>query len=309
MHKLFLSIAIVSFVWLVACGRSTPPQPEESLADRARRIHMAALVVDTHADTPTRMMYDDAFDIGRRDAAGHIDIPRMREGGLDAVFFSIWTPATTTGRAAVDKAARQIELVRAAAEKYPQDLVVATTVSEIRRAHEQKKIAALLGLEGGHMINDSLDQLRKFAAAGVRYMTLTHSKNTNWADSSGDTPKHNGLTAFGKEIVREMNKLGVMVDISHVSDKAFADVLETTRAPVIASHSSCRALASHARNMTDDMIRALAANGGVMMINYHVQFLDEANYAATQQNKADWDAVNAAILKKCGDNVACAIFE
>jgi membrane dipeptidase len=162
-------------------------------------------------------------------------------------------------------------------------------------------------MEGGHMIDDDLGLLRGYAALGVRYLTLTHSLNTNWADSSGDKPVHNGLTPFGKDVVRELNRLGVMVDISHVADKTFYDALEVTKAPVIASHSSCRALANAPRNMTDDMLRALAKNGGVVMINYHAGFLSEEFRAAPRS--PEFQAQSEAIAKKCGANEACSILE
>jgi membrane dipeptidase len=157
----------------------------------------------------------------------------------------------------------------------PKDVALCTTAADIRMAHRDGRIAALLGVEGGHMINNSLGVLRMYAKLGVRYLTLTHSVNTDWADSSGDQPKHNGLTDFGKQVVTELNRLGVMVDISHVADKTFWDALEQSKAPMIASHSSCRAISGHARNMTDDMIKALAAKGGVIQINYLDSFIDK----------------------------------
>jgi membrane dipeptidase len=185
--------------------------------------------------------------------------------------------------------------------------MLATTAADIRRAAGAKKIAALMGVEGGHMIDNDLAILRVFAALGVRYLTLTHSLNTTWADSSGDKPAHDGLTAFGKDVVRELNRLGVMVDISHVADKTFFDAIEVTRAPVIASHSSARAIANAPRNMTDDMLRAVAKNGGVVMINYHAGFLSEEFRVATRSPalQARIDAVD----KQCGDNEACSILE
>jgi membrane dipeptidase len=183
--------------------------------------------------------------------------------------------------------------------------VLATTAAEIRRAAAEKRIAALMGVEGGHMINEDLGVLRQFAALGVRYLTLTHSLNTTWADSSGDKPAHNGLTPFGKDVVRELNRLGVMVDISHVADKTFYDALETTRAPVIASHSSCRAISNHPRNMTDDMLRALAKNGGVVMINYNAAFLSEEFRVA--KRSAELQARLDAVSKGCVGDEACTI--
>jgi membrane dipeptidase len=278
---------------------------DQDVPARARDLHARAIVVDTHDDTPMRMMSEPSFDIGVRNATGSIDVPRMREGGLDALFFSIYMPGDVTGPPAVKRALQQIDKVREAVRLHPRDLVLATSVADIRRAAAQHKIAALLGMEGGHMIDDDLAVLRQYAALGVRYLTLTHSRNTAWADSSGDTPAHNGLTPFGKEVVRELNRLGVMVDISHVSDKTFYDAIEVTTAPVIASHSSCRAISNSPRNMTDDMLRALARNGGVVMINYHVEFLSEA--FRTAKRPAGVQTQLDAVAKRCGADEACVI--
>ena len=214
---------------------------EDSLSERARKLHFSSIVVDTHDDTTQRLL-DGKFDLGTRSSTGSIDIPRMREGNVGAIFFSIWMPSKVTGPDAVNRAIVQIDAVREQVRKHPNDLVLATTAAEIRDAHKQGKIAALLGVEGGHIINSDLGVLRAYAALGVRYMTLTHSGNDEWADSSTDQAVHNGLTDFGREVVREMNRLGMMVDISHVSDKTFYDALETSKAPLIASHSSCRAI-------------------------------------------------------------------
>jgi membrane dipeptidase len=274
-------------------------------AQTARDVHQRAIVVDTHDDTTQRLLTDKTFDIAARNATGSIDIPRMREGGLDALFFSIWVTGDVTGPRAVQAALQQIEKVREAVRLHPNDLMLATTAADIRRAVADHKIAALMGVEGGHMINEDLGVLRQFAALGVRYLTLTHSLNTTWADSSGDKPAHNGLTPFGKDVVRELNRLGVMVDISHVADKTFYDALETTRAPVIASHSSCRAISNHPRNMTDDMLRALAKNGGVVMINYNAAFLSEEFRVA--KRSAELQARLDAVSKGCVGDEACTI--
>ena len=277
----------------------------DQVSERARQLHMRAIVVDTHDDTTQRLVGDKAFDIAKRSTIGNIDIPRMREGGLDAIFFSIWMSGDVTGPTAIKRAVDQIDAVREAVRTHPNDLVLATTAAEIRQAHAAKKIAALMGVEGGHMIDNDLGVLRTFAALGVRYMTLTHSLNTPWADSSGDKPAHDGLAPFGKDVVREMNRLGMMVDISHVADKTFFDALETTKAPVIASHSSARAIANAPRNMTDDMLRAMTKNGGVVMINYHAGFLSEefrtAKPGPALQARLD------AVTKRCGDNEGCSI--
>ena len=273
----------------------------------ALSLHRRALVLDTHIDTPQRLAFE-KFDLTARHPDGHVDIPRMREGGLDAAFFSIWFPGTVTGPVAVRRALDLIDRVREAVRANPRDLVLATSVADIRRASAEGKIAILMGMEGGHMIDDNLRVLRNYVALGVRYLTLTHSRHTNWADSSGEDSKpHGGLTPFGQEVVRELNRLGVMVDISHVSDETFDDALAVSRAPMIASHSSCRALSSHARNMTDDMLRRLASNGGVVMINYHVPFLNEPFRVGALE--ASVVEKTSQINKSCADDEWCAILK
>jgi membrane dipeptidase len=287
------AVCLVAVAAILAGAVRGRDQPSMS----ARELHDRAVVIDTHDDTTQRLIFDEGFDIGRRNDTGSVDIPRMREGGLDALFLSIWMPGDITGARAVQRALQQIDAVREAVRRHPDDLVLATSVAEIRKASLERKIAVLMGVEGGHMINDDLGQLRQYVRRGVRYLTLTHSRNTTWADSSGDKPAHNGLTAFGNEVVRELNRLGVMVDVSHVSDKTFRDVIDTSRAPVIASHSSCRALCDSPRNMTDDMLRALAKDGGVVMINYNAGFLSEPFRVAAQ--RADIRArVDAARTKR-----------
>jgi membrane dipeptidase len=276
--------------------------------DRASDLHRRSLVLDTHADTTQQMIYE-SFDLGARASQGHVDIPRMREGGLDAVFFSIWMPGTLSGPDVVKRSLRQIDAVREQVRRHPQDLVLATTAVEVRKAQEQGKIAVLMGMEGGHMIDDDLGVLRMYAELGVRYLTLTHFQNNHWADSSTAAPEHNGLTDFGKEVVRELNRLGVMVDISHVADKTFYDALEISKAPLMASHSSCRAISDHPRNMGDDMIRALASKGGVIQINYEITFLSQE---ARDKKAADGERVeniDREFDKLCGENTACEIRE
>ena len=218
----------------------TQSAPADAVSARVKQLHERAIVIDSHDDTTQRLLSDKTYDIAKRQKNGNIDIPRMREGGLDALFFSIWVPSDVTGVKAVNTANALIASVHKAVAAHPDELMLATTAAEVRRAAAGHKIAALMGMEGGHMINDDLGQLRKYAALGVRYLTLTHFKNNNWADSSTDKPAHHGLTPFGKDVVRELNKLGMMVDISHVADKTFYDVLALTKAPVIASHSSDR---------------------------------------------------------------------
>ena len=279
------------------------------ISAKARQLHFSSLVIDTHDDTTQRLL-DPKFDIGVRHTDGDIDIPRMREGGLGGIFFSIWIPGTITGPEAVEQALHQISLVRTMAATHPKDMMLCTTAAEVRQAHAKRKIAVLMGVEGGHMINDDLMNVDKFAALGVRYMTLTHFVNTDWADSSTDKPAHNGLTEFGKKVVREMNRVGMMVDISHVSDKTFYDALAVSEAPLIASHSSCRALCDAPRDMTDDMIKALAAKGGVIQINYHIGFLSQKFRDAENAHPEIEKEIDAETKKRCGDNnEACSEVE
>jgi len=250
-----------------------------------RRVHGSALLIDTHNDIATEeagVDHTGPFDIGARLPKAHTDLTRLREGGVGAVFFAAWVASSyaAPGNRAFNRAQEVIDTIRRdIVERYPKDFALATTADEIEAAHKQGKIAALIGVEGGHAIEDSLDHLRELYARGVRYMTLTHTNTNNWADSSGDVndaaiQHHNGLTPFGKDVVREMNRLGMMVDISHVADKTFWDALEVSRAPLIASHSDCRALANVPRNMTDEMIVALAKKGGVIQVNFYCNFLN-----------------------------------
>jgi membrane dipeptidase len=280
----------------------------DDISARAKKLHFSSIVVDTHDDTTQRFLGAD-FDVGVRSTIGSIDVPRMREGGLGAIFFSIWIPSKVTGPEAVNRAQAQIDAAREQIRKHPDDLVLSTTAAEIRQARKSGKIAALLGVEGGHMINSDLEVLRKFASLGVRYMTLTHSGNDEWADASTDKAAHNGLTDFGKDIVREMNRLGLMVDISHVSDKTFYDALEVSKAPLIASHSSCRAICDAPRNMSDQMMKDLAAKGGVIQINYHVGFLSQEFRDAEKANPELNKAISTEVMKRCGDNGACQLIE
>ncbi len=246
--------------------------------EEVMKVHRSAPLIDTHNDVTSRTL--DGFDIGPRARDGHTDIARMREGGLGAQFFAVYVAAEyVNGNHSANRTLQMIDTVRHdIIAKYPNDFAFATTAAEIEAAHKRGKIAALMGIEGGHAIEDSLRLLRDYYALGVRYMTLTHANTNNWADSSGDmttagVQHHNGLTDFGKDVVREMNRLGMMVDVSHVADKTFWDALAVSKAPIFASHSSCRALADVPRNMTDEMIVALAKKGGVVQINFNCGFL------------------------------------
>lgn len=276
----------------------------DDISDRARKLHFSSIVLDTHDDT-TQRFFSKTFDLGKRNPDGHIDIPRMREGGMNAIFFSVWIDGRIMGPPAVQKALDQIDAVHENVRKFSNDLAFCRTAGEIRRARAQGKIAALIGVEGGHMIGNDIRVLRVFGNLGVRYMTLSHFYNDEWADSSTDKPVHNGLTDYGKDIVREMNKQGILVDISHVSDKTFYDALEISKAPLIASHSSCRAISNHPRNMTDQMIKDLAAKGGVIQINYEKAFLDQAYNDAYDKAVGGVVAADNDIIKACGDDMEC----
>ena len=280
----------------------------DGISERAKRLHFSSLVIDTHADTTLRFS-DRTFDFAERNALGSIDIPRMKDGGLGGIFFSIWIPSKVTGPEAVKKALDQIDSVREQVRLHSNDLALAFTADDIREAREQGKIAALIGVEGGHMIASDLGVLRAYAALGARYMTLTHTGNVEWADASTAKPVHNGLTAFGKDVVREMNRLGMMVDISHVSDKTFADVLEISQAPIIASHSACRSLCDSPRNISDEMIRALARKGGVIQINFHVAFLSQ-EFRNMEKAHPEWDkAIALEVRQRCGERQGCQLIE
>jgi len=301
-------IAIALGVLAAAGGAGGVAAARAAAADdvdaRARRLHARAIVVDTHVDAPYTLEKKWA-DVGERGATPHFDIPRAREGGLTAPFFAIYVPArfAETGGAARE-ALELIDLTRRVVRAHPREMVLSASVADIRKAKKDGRIAVLMGIEGGHAIEDSLGALRQFHELGVRYMTLTHTNTNNWADSCGkfylpdfdpaESRMHNGLSDFGRAVVREMNRLGMLVDVSHVSDETIDDVLETSRAPVFASHSSCRALSDIPRNLTDDQIRRIAAGGGVVMINIGSYFLDQA---VVDRSKADRAALLPQYLK------------
>ena len=289
---------------LVAAALAVPPALADDADARARRLQSRAIVVDTHVDAPYTLEQKWA-DVAERGSTPHFDIPRALEGGLTAPFFAVYVPA---GYAESGGAAREtlslIDLVDRVVRAHPRDLVAAASVAEIRQAKRDHKIAVLMGIEGGHAIEDSLGALREFYRLGVRYMTLTHTNTNHWADSSGkfylpdfnaaDYQAHHGLNDFGITVVREMNRLGMMVDVSHVSDETIDAALVTSRAPVFASHSSCRALCDIPRNLTDEQIRRIAAKGGVVMINVSSYFVDPEVVAAM---KAERDTVRDQYLK------------
>jgi membrane dipeptidase len=279
-----------------------------SVTSAARDLHSRSIVIDTHSDTPQRLVFDD-FDLGVRHPDGSIDIPRMREGGLGAVFFAIWVASTVTGDEAVRRALAQIDAVRRQVGLHGHDLALARTAEDVRRASAAGHIAVLMGVEGGHMMNGDLGVLRKYASLGVSYMTLTHMRNTDWADASTDKPAHDGLSNFGKQVIGEMNRLGMIVDVSHASDKAFDDVLAVSQAPVFASHSSCRAICKTPRNLSDTMIESLAAKGGIVQINFHMAFLSQEFRDAENARPELGEQIRAQAKERCGENEACQLLE
>ena len=254
---------------------------QRSISDaEVMKVHRSAILIDTHNDVTSKTVA--GFDIGKRAAEGHTDLARLREGGVGGVFFAVFVGANyVKDNQSAHRALEMIDTVRHdIAGRYPSGFTLRASAAGVVSAHKQGQIAALMGIEGGHAIEDSLRLLRDFYELGVRYMTLTHVNTNHWADSSGDIDRadvkhHNGLTDFGRDVVREMNRLGMLVDVSHVSDKTFWDALETSKAPVFASHSSCRALSNIPRNMTDEMIVAMAKKGGVIQINFGCEFLSQ----------------------------------
>jgi membrane dipeptidase len=251
------------------------------------RIHRSLLLIDAHNDVTSRTVT--GWDIGKLASDGNTDLPRLRAGGIGAQFFAVFVdPSFTKDNHSARRALEMIDTVRHdIIGRYPNDFELALTADDIERIHKQGKIAALMGIEGGHAIENSLRLLRDYYALGVRYMTLTHVNTNDWADSSGDVhlstvAHHNGLTDFGREVVREMNRLGMIVDVSHVSDKTFWDALETARAPIFASHSSAKLLSNTFRNMTDEMIVEMARKGGVIQLNCICEFVAQRSYDAVR---------------------------
>jgi membrane dipeptidase len=290
---------MVKFGFLLAVAFAAFAQTAVDPA-RVSQLLQRAVIVDLHDDT-TQMILDEGYNLAEKHDFGQVDIPRMRAGHVSGLFMSIWVDTDRyTPTESVRRALEQIDAVRRETARHPADLELATTADEILAARRRGHIAILMGVEGGQAIDSDLAILRTFFALGARYMTLTHTNHTPWADTSTKPPEHNGLTDFGKQVVHEMNRLGMMVDISHVSDKTFYDAVATSSAPVIASHSSCRALASAPRNMTDDMLRALAAKGGVVHINYYEGFLDDdfqKREAALKAEQVQQDAIDGRTPK------------
>ena len=325
-QRLFAILAIA----LPLVAQSNPPLTNKpvthaSAPQSPAAVHRSAIVIDTHADTPQRML-DDHYDLTEPLDGGYLNFASAQQGNLAAEFFSIWVdPKLYQGQYA-RRTLELIDTVLDQAAKHPDKMTMAYSPEDIERAHREGKFAALMGIEGGHSIEDSLGLLRDYYRLGVRYMTLTWSNSNHWADSSGDiddaTIQHtqDGLTDFGKDVVYEMNRLGMMVDISHVSDRTFYRAVITSRAPVFASHSSARALTKVPRNMTDDMLRAVArsggpnTHGGVVMVNFYSAFLSEDWLKAWQAQAAErkagedaqvarWKAEGKTITYEMKDNL------
>ncbi len=251
------------------------------ISERASKLHFSSIVVDTHSDSLGRVVRS-GEDIGQETETGHMDLPRMKAGNVTAQFFAAYIdPKYLEDGSAVKRVLRYVDAMKALCEKHPREIELAHTAEDVHRAVSSGKLAGILCLEGGHAIEDDLAVLRQFHELGIRYMTLTHNNTNNWADGVLDESRHNGLTDFGKDVVREMDRIGMMVDISHVSVKTFWDVMETTSKPVIASHSSAWEISQNPRNMRDDQIKAVGENGGVVCVNYEVTFISNAYNQAT----------------------------
>ncbi len=302
----------LTFAVAIALGLPAFASAQTPVSKKAMEIQNSAIVIDTHADTLQRFL-DENYDIGSTDANdhGHISLDKAKAGNLGAEFFSIWVePETNQGHFA-RHTLDLIDSVYEQAARHPDRMMMAFSVADIERAHREHKLAALLGIEGGHSIENDIRLLRDYYRLGVRYMTLSWSNTNEFADSSGDinnpqVEHHNGLTEGGKRIVLEMNRLGMLVDISHVADKTFYDAIAVSKAPIIASHSSARALTNHPRNMTDDMLRAVAKNGGVVQVNFYSAFVDENFRKAAEAQSKERNAAtkaNAGQLKAAGKAV------
>ena len=311
----FVAAGFTLFISTTCRPRSSSAPKSQPVKDEAE-IHRRAIVIDMHADTPQRLV-DENVDLISRLPDGHFDSMRAKEGGLDAQFFSIWVEPELfgpSGARAVKRADDQIAAVRALADKHAETWELATSAADIRRIAASGKLAALLGLEGGYAIDDRLENIQRYYKLGVRYLSPTWSVSTSWAGSSGDeVGKTRGLNDFGKRVVGEMNRLGMMVDVSHVSDKTFWDIVNTSTGPVIASHSACRSIVNVPRNLDDEMIRAIAKTGGVVCVIFYPEFLEpgwsekrqrvDAEIAPLVQRASNADPGDAAHKKLARDRV------
>jgi membrane dipeptidase len=316
-----LWLCAVALILIANCRNSTEhAEPKnmttETGSNDAGAIHQRAITVDMHADTAQRLV-DENVDLNQRLAAGHLDAVRAKEGGLDAQFFSIWVEPQLFGgggAGAMKRADIQIEAVRNLAATHPETWEVATNPDDVRRVAASGKIAALMGLEGGYAIDEKIENVKRYYDMGVRYMSPAWSVSTSWAGSSGDAVgETRGLNEFGKQVVREMNRLGMMIDVSHVSDKTFWDIVNTSTKPVVATHSGCRAIANVPRNLTDEMVRALAKTGGVVNVIFYPEHIEpgwsekkkrvDAEIAPLVQRASEQEQGNVAQKKLARDRV------
>ena len=278
---------------------------------RARALHKQSLLIDGHNDYPWALREHDAarsldtLDISKPQPSIMTDIARLKEGGIGGQFWSVYTPVELQGQAAVTATLEQIDIVHRMVRKYPQTFELALTADDVERIHKAGKIASLIGMEGGHSIDNSLADLRMFHRLGARYMTLTHTSNTPWADSATDTPKSNGLSAFGEDVVKEMNWLGMLVDLSHVSPDTMEDAIRVSQAPVIFSHSDARALNDHPRNVPDNILQLVAKNGGVVMVTFVPGFISQAVADFNAKPEAERKGMTAprATLSQVADHI------
>src|SRR6185503_9202183 len=303
-HYLILVTLILVSVLYTNCRMTEktdiPTTATPQKVDDVNTIHRRAIAIDMHADTPQRLL-DEHVDLSQRLTDGHFDSVRAREGGLDAQFFSIWVEPQLFGGGgpgAVKRADVQIAAVKAMVEQYPETWALATSAADIRRIAAEGKLAALMGLEGGYAIDERIENVERYFRMGVRYMSPAWSVSTSWAGSSNDeVGQTRGLNEFGKKVIKEMNRVGMMVDVSHVSDHTFWDIVNTSTKPIIATHSSCRALANVRRNLDDEMIRAIAKNGGVACVLFYPEFLE----AGWHEQKKRIDAEIAPLVQKAAD--------
>jgi membrane dipeptidase len=279
MKHLFLAIVVLCALAIA----SFAAEREDRFLKQAKEILREVPLIDGHNDLPwqirekfkSHMQELDLMDTTKLDPPFHTDIPRLKSGLVGGQFWSVYVPVETKGANAVHDVLEQIDIVHRFVDKYPNDFEMAYTAADVQRIHKKGKVASLIGIEGGHCMNNSLAVLRELFRSGARYMTLTHWSNTDWADAATADPKHKGLTAFGELVINEMNRLGMLVDLSHVSAQTMNEVLDITRSPVIFSHSSARAISAHPRNVPDDVLKRLSSNGGVVMVNYAPSFVSE----------------------------------
>jgi membrane dipeptidase len=302
------TIPLLAAAFMVASAAALHAQADSTaLLARARRLHQQYPLVDGHNDLPWEIREKGHSDLETMNpdlalAAQHTDVARLKAGGVGGVFWAAYVPVETIGHApgAARVALEQIDLIHRMVERSP-DMEMALTAADVERIHRQRKVAALIGIEGGHAIENSLGALRQFYALGVRYMTLTHTSTIDWADAATDSARHGGLTRFGEEVVREMNRLGMLVDLSHVSPGTMSDALRVSQAPVIFSHSSARAIADVARNVPDSILARVKENGGVVMVNFYSGFVDPGAVALTRQS---YEVTNRAHELYPGDAAA-----